>query len=47
MISRPNSMAHPVAYVEVLIIPLSIARRTQYKQYNGKDEHKSPPTTTR
>ena len=27
MISRPNSMAHPVAYVEVLIIPLSIATK--------------------
>ena len=27
MISRPNSMAHPVAYAEVLIIPLSIATR--------------------
>ena len=25
MISRPNSMAHPVAYAEVLIIPLSTA----------------------
>ena len=24
-ISRPNSMAHPVAYAEVLIIPLNIA----------------------
>ena len=27
MISRPNSMAHPVAYAEVLIIPLSIATK--------------------
>ena len=27
MISRLNSMAHPVAYAEVLIIPLSIATR--------------------
>ena len=27
MISRPNSMAHPVAYAEVLIIPQSIATR--------------------
>ena len=27
MISRLNSMAHPVAYVEVLIIPLSIATK--------------------
>ena len=27
MISSPNSMAHPVAYVEVLIIPLSIATK--------------------
>ena len=27
MISRPNSMAHPVAYAEVLIIPLSTARK--------------------
>ena len=27
MISRPNSMAHPVAYIEVLIIPLSIATK--------------------
>ena len=27
MISRPNSMVHPVAYVEVLIIPLSIATK--------------------
>ena len=27
MISRPNSMAHPVAYVEALIIPLSIATK--------------------
>ena len=27
MISRPNSMAHPVAYMEVLIIPLSIATK--------------------
>ena len=27
MISRPNSMAHPVAYTEVLIIPLSIATK--------------------
>ena len=27
MISRPNSMAHPVAYAEVLIIPKSIATR--------------------
>ena len=26
-ISRPNSMAHPVAYGEVLIIPLSIATK--------------------
>ena len=27
MISRLNSMAHPVAYAEVLIIPLSIATK--------------------
>ena len=27
MISRPNSVAHPVAYVEVLIIPLCIATK--------------------
>ena len=27
MISRPNSMAHPVAYAEVSIIPLSIATK--------------------
>ena len=27
MISRLNSIAHPVAYVEVLIIPLSIATK--------------------
>ena len=27
MISRPNSMAHPVAYAEVLIIPLSTAAK--------------------
>ena len=27
MISRPNSMAHPVAYAEVLIIPLNIATK--------------------
>ena len=27
MISRPNSMGHPVAYVEVLIIPLCIATK--------------------
>ena len=27
MICRPNSMAHPVAYAEVLIIPLSIATK--------------------
>ena len=27
MISRPNSMAHPVAYAEVLINPLSIATK--------------------
>ena len=27
MISRPNSMAHPVAYAEGLIIPLSIATK--------------------
>ena len=27
MISRLNSMAHPVAYVEVLIIPVSIATK--------------------
>ena len=27
MISRPNSMAHPVAHVEVLIIPLSTATK--------------------
>ena len=27
MISRPNSMAHPVVYAEVLIIPLSIATK--------------------
>ena len=27
MISRPNSMTHPVAYAEVLIIPLSIATK--------------------
>ena len=27
MISRPNSIAHPVAYAEVLIIPQSIATR--------------------
>ena len=27
MISRPNSMAHPVAYAQVLIIPLSIATK--------------------
>ena len=27
MINRPNSMAHPVAYAEVLIIPLSIATK--------------------
>ena len=27
MISRLNSMAHPVAYVEVLLIPLSIATK--------------------
>ena len=27
MISRPNSMAHPVVYVEVLTITLSIATR--------------------
>ena len=27
MINRLNSMAHPVAYVEVLIIPLSIATK--------------------
>ena len=27
MISRPNSMAHPVACAEVLIIPLSIATK--------------------
>ena len=27
MISRPNNMAHPVAYAEVLIIPQSIATR--------------------
>ena len=48
MISRPNSMAHPVAYAEVLIIPLSIAtKENKYKQYNGKDGHKSPSTTTR
>ena len=27
IISRPNSMAHPVAYAEVLIIPLNIATK--------------------
>ena len=27
MISRPNSMAHPVAHAEVLIIPLNIATK--------------------
>ena len=27
MIIRPNSMAHPVAYAELLIIPLSIATK--------------------
>ena len=27
MISRPNCMVHPVAYAEVLIIPLSIATK--------------------
>ena len=27
MISRPNSMAHPVVYAEVLIIPLSVVTK--------------------
>ena len=40
MTHSQNNMAHPAAYVVVLIILLSIVTgRTRYKQYHGKDEY--------